>query len=269
MTARLEKATSVRSTPLSEFQPKAPRNGITKGLFIYRGRLIPPPYEVKADVNQDGITEILVNDVPVRRIPPAPPADFGPIPELPASGQFQEWEQLARYVMFRLYPSFVAEAGPARARQAVIAFLKSQDFLDSIVDPGGEITAYITYNGERQLRKVFPINYDYETGQLTRTRRQRTASQKAETLLQSLEQSLRHGNVVVRGRTGLVEFGGIEMLRTFSKAMSLAKDLPLLQAECVLAEVVEDRCVARELAANLGPDYGMLLAAVQRLGAER
>jgi hypothetical protein len=241
-------------------------SGIREGLVFCRGALIAPPYEVTWQLTGEGRADVAINGVTVEQVfipvisTSTSTSTLDEVPELPASGQFEEYDDLDRYLAFRLYPSLLAAMSPQQAREAVKAFIETQQIVEEIVDEqqqdeqqrvGGFVVRLVDFT---PLVFLFPANYDYDTG---KTRQPKypgdTLDEVAARSAAAIESSLSDDRILIYG-------DGMSMLRRgdaarFADGLKLARDLPLAQAECLIREVVSSPRQSRRLVANLSGSY--------------
>jgi len=243
--------------------PRPPASGVFGGLLLLKGRFIPGPYQIKYTVGTNSACYVTVNGLEVRSIPPPPPPrDMSTVPDLPESGQFTDRESLRMYIIFRLYRNLLTESTPREALAQVAEFLDGQDIVERVLNHAFPV--YVQFKHAKPGSSIFPVNYDPETGQVISRSGPSgpAATEQVERYVHSLEERLSTPTVLVRSGGVQVGFASPQVIMRFAEVISVAKHLPLLQAECLLAEIVEDRALSRELAANLGPDYAALEAAL-------
>ena len=258
-----------------------PHTGIETGLVFHRGALIPPPYQVDWVIAPDGVAEIRVNGVTVERRTPIPAPQqptAADAPELPDSGQFEEREDLRKFVHFRLYPELLSERSQEEALAEVVDFVAGQEIVEEIVtyselldkefDPfKGELM--IRWAGQDSLTELFYANYDINTGSIRGMGppEGRSAEERAKEAAEEIEGRLADDRVLVFGRTTRTGFSAYGAAG-FAEYLTTAKDLPLLQAEAVIAEALhQHRPIARELAANLRGDYDRAIEKLEAIAA--
>jgi hypothetical protein len=248
-------------------------SGIDKGLVFYRGALIPPPYDVTWQITGEGRAEIAVNGIAVRQvIQRSAISAVREVPDLPASGQFEETEPLRRYVAFGLYPSLLTSMSPDEAREAAIRFLETQEIVEALLDDDAGRNIAVRFAGQSWRSEIFPENYDYELGDVSEARgiAGKSVDEDAMHSATEFESWLSQDRIVVYSKSGVILLHP-GLSAQLANSLKLARDLSPVQAECVLAEVLEDRGLARELAANLPESYDRaidLLEAVRRRNSQ-
>ena len=235
--------------------------GTATGLVFIRGKMIPPPYQVTHELDADGRTlEVKINGVPFKRVLPEPSSGVSRKPPAPpVDGQCTTLSQLTSYVIFNLYPRLLQSAKPEEARTQVMKFLATQKMVEKVElqTPGrGQIKVYIRYPSLKDAAPIgiFPSNYNLATGEvidMVKRNNNVAPEEKAKQAEKEVMALLDTDTVLLYGRTAAVVFRHKEPLTSFAGALEKSRGLPLLQAECLFAEVVEDRVLARELAANL------------------
>lgn len=266
--------TEVINTYRSNMRPSpGASSGIPRGLVFHYGVLLLPPYSISPISNDSGETDITINGVSVRWISKAAPRNQKrEAPEFPSSGQFEDTQQLCDYVTLRLYPEFLSSASPEEARDAVIEFLKTQLLVEVVLtdEPLGTVNIEVQFRGQPWRSDIFPVNYDYDLGCIQSVDEDTTVGSH-EIIQSSVNQitSLLSKDVLLfYSKTGqLVMPGGLAA--QLAECMKIARDLPLLQAECILEELVEDRALARDLAVNLSGNYGEAIAQVEAVQRRR
>jgi hypothetical protein len=248
-------------------RPNAP-SGIEEGLVFYHGVLLPPPYDVAWRISDEGYAEVTINGVGIKKLSPKPPiGENRKIPEIPPSGQFEDRKQLRDYVVYRLYPDLLPSMSPDKAREAVISFLETQSLVESVVeDMDFRPNIAVRFKGENSMSVIFPVNYDFNLGNITRQPADNGPSLEsaAASSATTLASQLTKEKISFYATTGTLSMIGdgsgllVDTLKT-------ARDLPLLQAECVLSEVVEDRVMARELAANLSGNFDAAISYIEAI----
>ncbi len=248
-------------------RPKSP-SGIEEGLVFYHGVLLPPPYNVAWRMSDEGYAEVTINGVAIKRLSPPPPIGKNrEIPEIPPSGQCEDERQLHDYVAYRLYPDLLLTMSPDKAREAVISFLETQSLVESVVedmDFGPNIA--VRFRGKNWMSEIFPENYDYNLGNITGQRVDNGPSLEsaAASSATALASQLSKEEISFYAKTGTVSMIG-DGSGLLVDAFTTARDLPLLQAECVLSEAVSDRVLARELAANLSGRYDAAISYIEAI----
>jgi len=91
-------------------QPVTPAKGtpgtIDSGIFVFNGQYVPRPYKFETKVISDTEIHSTINGLlVVLHHSPKPE----PLPVLPESGQFDDWESLQESVTYVLVPQFVAQ----------------------------------------------------------------------------------------------------------------------------------------------------------------
>jgi hypothetical protein len=240
------------------------RSGIKSGLVFCRGVLIPPPYEVTFQVFSERSAEVTINGITVHEInrPAVSPDAVIEAPDLPLSGQFESKQPLRRHIAFRLYPSLLTSMSPREARDAVIAFLETQEIVESIVSEQhavGNIEVY--FAGQRSLSDIFPLNYDYNQGNVRQSPvPTRPIEEVAARFVDQIQIELSADKILLYSKGGRYELLAEEL----GGRVRLARDLPLAQAECVLAEAV-GRFFSRELAANMPGRYDAAISLLEAM----
>ncbi|MBN2308375.1 MAG: hypothetical protein JXR94_05355, partial [Candidatus Hydrogenedentes bacterium] len=225
---------------------------------IHDGHMLSPPYEVTVGSAENDLWLVAVNGVMVKRLGGRPKSTPSKVPDLPASGQFDNEDDLARYLTFRLYPALVSEMEPEEAHQQLVRFVQTQDIIEKIVDPEDPYIL-VKYRHRPDPEMLMPLNYRVPSAKTPAY----SASDQAEAAARGLERSLGTGRVVIIAAGGQMSGGGGFALE-LQRCLATARNLPLLQAECVIRELLIGHEVARRLAVNLTPYYGELDV---RLGA--
>ena len=267
--------------PLPIPEAVTPKEGITGSVFVYAGTYVRAPYLVECRVEPDKSWRLTVNGIVVRTIPPrkqpAKPKDV----QLPPSGQFEDRMDLMRYVDRVVYPRALAEGlGQSGALNAVKEFLKTQSVVEEVLEEKnkdtyrGRVKHFASgplqiimkgFPGEAEC--VFSSDYDFKNGLVPNARivdlpDDALAKRNAD----EFTQMFRGGNVVfcyAAGGRGC--FPGETYAARLIKALDAARALPLLQAECILGEVVTDRLTARYMAVRLLPDCPEFRTALEAL----
>jgi hypothetical protein len=249
-------------------------SGIDKGLVFCRGALIPPPYDVTWQITGDGRAEIAINGVTVRQvIQRSAISAVREVPDLPASGQFERYGGLDEYVAYRLYPTLLTNMSPHEAREATIRFLETQHIVEAVLqDAGIYPNIGVRFTGQTWRSDIFPVNYDYEVGDAWDAEADagKPVDEDAARSATEIESWLSQDRIVVYSKSGVILLHP-DLSAQLANSLKLARDLSPVQAECVLAEVLEDRGLARELAANLPESYDRaidLLEAVRRRNSQ-
>jgi hypothetical protein len=226
-------------------------NSIDSGLYILDGIPVPSPYLVIVQEDPDGSRHILLNGMVIRTIPPKIQGIHN-VPALPGSGQFAEINDLCRYVAFDLYPRKLAETGsPAEAVAAAVRFAKTQQIVESVLDERKPV--YLRFRGLSASLSLFGLNYDFDRGTIIGmgTSAGEPQTHQAGPIKEDIEHALQNGSVIVDSDFGQVTLSGQHALQEFRDLLNLAAPLSVHEAECVLSELIEDRAMSRELAANL------------------
>ncbi len=249
----------------ARFQFALPSNAlradaIASGLLFVNGRMVPPPYSVYREFAADERTiEVKVNGAVIRRFLPQVSHTVSKpraLSSLPTDGQFGDISSLTDYVTASLYPQLLKSYTPKDAQKKVVEFLNSQRVIENTkVDESGVI--WINRN-----TTFFPVNYDLENGTIFDVRgnsitgKSNASAEEADKVVKALAGELRKDLLVFIGAGGVeVSFGvGKDSVARFAAVLEMARAVPLLQAECLLSEIIEIRAMTRELAANLGDD---------------
>ncbi|MBN2310820.1 MAG: hypothetical protein JXR94_17735, partial [Candidatus Hydrogenedentes bacterium] len=250
-----------------------PATGIARGCVILNGHLIAAPYALTVAEADDSAYEVAVNGLALKRFRRAQagaPAALPTAPELPESGQFPHVVRLSDYLTLALYPKLLAEKGQDVAWAEVLDFVASQDIVERIIDPSHELVVVDRQSGVSF--GLFPGNYDFRRAEvcmpgLGSSGSTESAEEGAAKHADGLARRLADGAVLVSSEGVGIELAG-RRVKELLDAVRTARNLPVLQAECVLAEVVEDRRICRELAANLPVEAGALEAALTGLVAQ-
>ena len=262
--------------------PMRVRQGIYCGIIIYGGTFIEPPYKLECVEQPNRGSALTVNGVPVWSFPPRPADKLRQrVPSMPASGQFTDTEILTDYVTRGLYPTLLAKRGKARARAGVVDFLKTQDIIEAVVEPDSDPEALglssrifqsllksdniaVIYPDRPGFGFFFPANFDLARATFFFPGGP-SPIELAEARAASVAETLKRGFVIIAGSQGEVAFKDTSHLEHFAQCLRLAEGRSLLEVECLMAELVEDRALARELAVNLSGDYARLADILERL----
>ncbi len=251
---------------LQKWETPAPQisavvGGIETGCVLLGGHLISPPYRIDAEQTSLGQgAQVRLNGALVADFALAQETEASlEVPQLPVTGQFENGDLLMRYVTYSLYPSLRGASQEDDAVRGVMEFLATQEIV-ARTDPGGdarELTLRFREWPDVPIR-VFPLNYEFETGTCRTDDRELMApSARADLLVSELEGALEGGKVIAIGRPGpRITFGG-SSLAAFRTAVSTARGLPLLKAECIYSELFT-RSLARRFAVNVEPYYPAL-----------
>ncbi|GJM27123.1 MAG: hypothetical protein DHS20C16_35380 [Phycisphaerae bacterium] len=254
-----EVKSSAATTLDSAYQPSS---GVNRGVYSHAGHFVPPPYRVYYLPDGAGGYDILVNGLPYKHLsgPPQPRVDAPQQVQFPQSGQFESMDDLRAYVCSTLYPNLLNTHDAAESRSSVVAFLESQQLIGSIVD-AEQPEILVRLNDRRGLTEVFPVNYNWETGGVKEhhTPSDAELQGRANNIAQNTEERLGRGAIIFRGSDGsIVEMAGAEYLSKLKDIVDSIGQIDVLESECLFAELLEIRHLARELAVNLEQDKAQL-----------
>lgn len=249
--------------------------GIQRGAVFCYGVFVSAPYSITSISSRDGDVSVAINDVSVRKFSTettAAPPEGHIMPEFPSSGQFEQERGLKDFVARRLYPEYLATSTPQEARLAVMEFLRTQQLVEAVYDreDPGDMNIMVRFRDKSWNSLLFPENYDYQLGSFRGRRKEdeTSSSNVVRSSLDNLSSLLIQDNIIFFSQTGQLVMPA-SMAASLVEFMEVARDLPLLEAECVLAELVEDRVLARELAANLTGNYDEAIAQVNAVGLRK
>ncbi|MFA6242100.1 MAG: hypothetical protein WC655_14290 [Candidatus Hydrogenedentales bacterium] len=248
---RQEPIPSAQGTPIA-----------ASGAYCYRGRFISSPYDIRTERDSKGAYHVMLNGISVEKIAPRPARGTFPVPNLPSNGQFKNQEDLRNYICHRLYPEQLAQGvSQELACKAVIDFLGTQKIVTALVpdatNPENIQFQIVNAPFYAQPTCPFPDNYDFKTGKLIGMSEgpPLTEEQSADNSAARLESRLKSGETIIVGTAGVEVSLQPASARQLGELARQAAKLSVLQAECVLTELIGDRSVARELAANMTPAF--------------
>jgi hypothetical protein len=258
-----------------EYIRPSARSGIEKGLVFYHGVFFPPPYSISSISSSDGAVSVAINDVSVRKFSAVTTSvrQERAVPERPSSGQFEDEKELRDYVVYGLYPDYLSISSPKESQSAVIEFLKTQSLIEAVYEDEelSVMNFFVQYRGQPGKSLYFPINYDFELGSLRSTGNEARLGSNEKAVQSSLEDLtglLSQDHVIFFAKSCQLVVPG-SLAGSLAECMRLARDLPLLKAECILAEFVEDRALARDMAVNLSGNYSEAIAQVEAVQRRR
>ncbi len=277
----LDDASIIDAFSKESFQANTPKTGLEGGVILYDGHLIAGPYSIEQRTETVDRAAVYVNDVKVMTLSRLPCArQFSK--EMPASGQFSSIDDLVTFINVAEFPRLIEEGlTPLQALQKLADFLKGQNLvvaveLDTNLEPYvkhpfGQGPLKARFKGlERVLIPVLAHGCNLTTGKspafqadkLPANSPAERAKQEADLLRRCIEKK----ELILLSRIGgtvMLQRGTV--LSSFLARLDLAHQLPLLQAECIIDEVIEDRAIARSVAAGLSSDYHAIRDAVVRL----
>lgn len=262
------------SSWVRQVPPVAPpaNEGIGNGLVFLHGELVSPPYAVTVMKDEVGTRSVLLNGVPVQTYS-RPDSQHAEItgPTLPETGQFESTEDLRKYVAFRLYPEQLATGSEEISRNAAIEFLKTQSIITEVLVDGlheHSQNIVVKFQNEGWNSEIFPENYDYAQGRVSVPQETSEDGEAAADLkkAEEIESLLSEDHVIFFGRSGQILLRG-ESCKKLAEYMRTASSLSLLKAECILAEIVEDRVLARELAVGLAGKYDLAIEKLEAIAS--
>ncbi|MBL7644581.1 MAG: hypothetical protein JNK74_00185 [Candidatus Hydrogenedentes bacterium] len=273
-TYRPELSEADLSNWVRQVPPVAPpaKGGIDKGLVFLNGELVSPPYSVTVTRDEVGIRSVVVNGVPVQISKLDSQLAERTVPTLPETGQFETTKELRDYVVFRLYPETLRASSAKISRNAVLEFLKTQSIIAEVVDDeqmyGRNIA--VRYRDRTTKEGIFPENYDYATGRVWAPQEASEDGEAAADLkkAEEIESLLSEDHIVFFGQSGQILLRG-EPCKQLAEYMRIASTQSILRAECILAEIVEDRVLARELAVGLAGKYDLAISRVEEIANRR
>jgi hypothetical protein len=259
-------ASEVLSRFQRQAQPSTPAKGVRGAVLLLNGQYVPAPYAVtmasisggyRIDVN--GLRAVDITELVGQQV--SLPAQVTP------GIQLRDYDELIRYVSMVLYPSLRKSMDTESALKQAAAFLRTQDIVTEAAVTDEHPRLWITREGDilpPLSWSALPENYDLDTakpwGTETAPLRDRVELQ-AEVLGEQLERPA----LIVQGKTGTASIPGLDSLRQTAGILRDSGGLDVLQLECELAQVLEDRQLAREVAANAGQNPAPLLAALDDL----
>jgi len=274
-------APELSEADLSNWVRQVPRvappanGGIDNGLVFLNGELLSPPYSVTVARGEGGGNSVVVNGVPVQTFSrPKPQLAERTVPTLPETGQFASKKELRDYVVYGLYPESLSTSSEEISRNTVVDFLSTQSIIAEVVADKPELygkNISVRYQGLTTFSGVFPENYDYATGRVWAPQEAGEDSEAAAEDTKKVEEMkslLSDGCVVFFGQSGQTLFRG-EASKQLAESMRVASTQSILRAECILAEIVEDRVLARELAVGLAGKYDTAISRVEEIANRR
>jgi len=256
-------------------RPEAPREGIVGAVLILHGQYAPPPYQVQVVEEADGGRRIEVNGVSAETYADRPPASPPPLPEGDLKGfQAKDYLELERVAAHVWYPELRKTMGTRAAIEEVVRRLHGQDIVIEL-----EVTWYenipsimmSTTDGVLAgalVHSVFPASYDFDAGVVFGDK-PLPLEKRVEMQAETLREQLARPEVVVYGRTGIVVLRGPEPALELAEILEQGRDRDVLELECALVPLLEDRQLAREVAANAARDAEALVPALDAFAAER
>ncbi len=256
-------------------RPEAPREGIVGAVLILHGQYAPPPYEVRVVEEADGGRRIEVNGVAAETYAERPTASPPPMPAGDLKGfQAKNYLELERVAAHVWYPELRKTMGTRAAIEEVVRRLRGQDIVIEV-----EVTWYenipsilmSTTDGVLAgalVHSVFPASYDFDTGVIFGDE-PLPLEKRVEMQAETLRKQLARPEVVVYGRTGIVVLRGPEPALELAEILEQGRDRDVLELECALIPLLEDRQLAREVAANAARDAEALVPALVAFAAER
>ena len=238
-------------TDITPTPPK--RGGIVKGLVFFHGKMIPPPYLLSTEKTSDE-QRIIINNITVSKmmIPHENPITRA-IPPLPIDGQFTDYVSLMEYISFTFYPQLLKEKSPEEARSKVKEFLSKQHFVKEIQDR--DLNIAISYQGNNAVfpttAAIFPLNYDFTTGKIRDSYSEGNLERQINATIKGINAAFDTNTMFFWGRRAQLTFNDVSRTNMFISTLKKVNRLSVLQSECLLSEIVNDRLVARELAVNL------------------
>ncbi len=274
-------APELSEADLSNWVRQVPRvappanGGIDNGLVFLNGELLSPPYSVTVARGEGGGNSVVVNGVPVQTFSrPKPQLAERTVPTLPETGQFASKKELRDYVVYGLYPESLSTSSEEISRNTVVDFLSTQSIIAEVVADKPELygkNISVRYQGLTTFSGVFPENYDYATGRVwapQETGEDSEAAAEDTKKVEEMKSLLSDGCVVFFGQSGQTLFRG-EASKQLAESMRVASSQSILRAECILAEIVEDRVLARELAVGLAGKYDLAISRVEEIANRR
>ncbi len=249
-------------------QPVTPAKGaegtLDTGILVYNGHYIPGPYKVETVAPDASHINVTINGLVMAShdSPSSVPKAAKPLPVLPESGQFDDYASLQNYVSYVLFPQLVDEYGSNSAREKVNDFLKTQRIVKRILSDeelthiGFPTNFWVMLNsdGPEIPYNILIAGLDPQTGRLLEEYRMDslTTEEKLGMHLESLRQSLERPELI------LIEEGHVQInisdlheLTRLTDVVANGQALSITQAECLIADVVEDHHAARDLAIGL------------------
>lgn len=273
-TYRPELSEADLSNWVRQVPPVAPpaKGGIDKGLVFLNGELLSPPYSVTVARGEGGGKSVAVNGVPVQTFSRLKPQlAERTAPTLPDTGQFASKKELRDYVVYGLYPESLSTRSEEISRKTVVDFLSTQSIIAEVVADKPELygkNISVRYQGLTTFSGVFPENYDYATGRVWAPQEAGEDSEAAADLkkVEEIESLLSEDHVIFFGQSRQTLLRG-ESCKKLAEYMRIASGLSILKAECILAEIVEDRVLARELAVKLAGKYDLAIEKVEAIAS--
>lgn len=256
-------------------RPEAPREGIVGAVLILHGQYAPPPYQVQVVEEADGGRRIEVNGVAAETYAERPPASPLPLPEGDLKGfQAKNYIELERVAAHVWYPELRKTMGTRAAIEDVIRRLRRQEIVLEVELRWDETLPEVVMSttdgvlaGEL-IHSVFPLSYDFNTGVIFGDK-PLPLEKRVEMQAETLREQLARPEVVVYGRTGIVVLRGPEPALELAEILEQGRDRDVLELECALIPLLEDRQLAREVAANAAGDAEALVPALTAFADER
>jgi len=221
----------------SPADPKASNaNGERQGWLILEGKLISGPYDVRI---VEGLLEINGNKI---EKPVKPVVSIAVNPSVAARHQVLETLRTA-------LETWVAEEGPAPAREYALAFMQSQPLVED-VRFHSDTHLRVVFRGEEHAEYV-----DLSTPSETQVSPEQVRAQYLESQAKALKYWLTHGSLVILQEGVLMATAPAEGERTLTQLREIVgstKDVDIRAAS--IREIIPDRGMAKAIAEQLLQD---------------
>jgi len=253
-------------------------DGIQSGALFLNGLFIEPPYKITTLDGGTGKSKVLVNGLLWTECSGFQVPRAEEQPSLPSSGQFAKGATLQDYVNRTLYPNLLAEGKTEEeAFREVAVFLRGQSIVDTVYlkeeDPGNRMfrigPVLVKLKGHPMGTSVFDANLDLHTGVLgTGPAVNRTSLEHATEIADDLSKRLQARHLVIRGSNGALAVLKGGAANEFTNRLDDARSQRVEVAESLISETIDDRLIAREIAANLANAPAAMFAILRGLSLQ-
>jgi hypothetical protein len=252
----------------SKKDPELPTDGVRGAVLVLHGQYITPPYGVTI-AEQSGVYRIDVNSVQVSSITQVEKVEDLPLPSADMPGfQLRDRYELYRYTYRVLYPTLRKSMDVESPLEETARFLRSQDIVEEVAVTNEHPRIWMTIVGSKSeplSSSALPVNYDLDTDKVIESKGGDSPQERAESKAEVLRRQLSQPALVVLSTTGMVIMPGLSHLQECAGILRQANELDVLELECALTPLLEDRQLAREVAANAVQSPAPLLSALDNL----